>query len=64
MKYPITTQAQIRVNFWANHSQFKRHSGWKQNDYPTDVRVAFCDWLDYLHRDGQISDALAQRATL
>jgi len=29
-----------------------------------DTRCAFSDFVDYLARDGQISDALAQRVTL
>jgi hypothetical protein len=32
--------------------------------YRTDTRCAFVDFLDALHRDGQISDALADRAKL
>jgi len=64
MKHPITTQAQVRVSFWADHPHFKRHSGWKQNQYPVDIRVAFCDWVDHLCRDKQISEELAARVTL
>lgn len=30
----------------------------------TDTRCAWCDWIDALSRDGIISEALAQRATL
>lgn len=30
----------------------------------TDTRVAFCDFLDSLARNGEVSEALAQRATL
>ena len=32
--------------------------------WPTDTRCAFNDWLDALQKDGQISEALADRATL
>lgn len=64
MKFNITTQPQVRISFWANHPSFKRHSGWKQNQYPVDVRMAFCDWVEYLWRDRQISEELAERATL
>lgn len=60
----ITTQKELRVEFWRQHPQFKRAHGKTQNDYPTDVRVAFCDFVEHMRREGQISDALAQRATL
>ena len=59
-----TTQAQVRRAFWASAPAFQRRPGWTQNQYPTDTRVAFCDWVYYLRRDGQISEALAQRVTL
>ncbi len=59
----MTNQAQVRQAFWNAH-HFVRRAGWTQNDYPTDVRVAFVDYVDYLARDGQISEALAQRVTL
>lgn len=56
----------IRVSFWEAHPQYlieyrktKRH-----NEYSCDVRCAFGEHVDNLHRDGQISDALANRATL
>lgn len=35
-----------------------------QNEYPTDTRVAWCDFVDHMERDRQISEALASRATL
>ena len=64
----FTTQAQVREAFWAGvglrlgncrYTKSKR-----QNEYPTDVRVAFVDYVDSLARDGQISEKLAQRVTL
>jgi hypothetical protein len=64
MTYPITTQKEVRTLFWQEHPQFKRVPGRTQNDYPTDVRVAFVDFVDALCRDGQISEALAERVTL
>lgn len=65
MNYPITTKKQIREEFWAsNFVGVIRHPGWTQNDYPTDTRVAFVDYIDYLRRSGYISEELAQRATL
>lgn len=35
-----------------------------QNDYPADIRMAWCDFVDSMQRDGNISMALAERATL
>ncbi len=69
----MTTQAQIREDFWINHPQFKK--GYKknksgnyvpktQNDYRTNIRVTFCDYLEYLRCSGIISEKLAYRATL
>lgn len=63
-----TTQAQIRKSFWqtfpeADRKKITDYSG-KGKMYKTDTRVLFADYLDSLHRDGQISNALAQRATL
>lgn len=63
MKY-ISTQQEIRSQFWADHPQLKRHSGWKQNQYPCDTRVAFCSYVEALRRNGDISEQLAERSTL
>lgn len=59
-----TTQTQVRIAFWADHPQFRRVPGKRQNDYPADIRAAFVDFVDMLCRNGTISDALAQRVTL
>lgn len=68
MKFPITTQKEIRSDFWKSHQGHSRrrirdYSGTSLM-YTADTRVAFCDFIDHLQRDGQISSALAQRATL
>lgn len=68
MAYQIKTQREIRAAFWRTLNEecpgIKRVASWSQNQYPTDVRVAFVDFVDHLTRDGQISETLAQRATL
>lgn len=67
MGYAITTQSDLRSAFWEAHEQLRRayfRRSWRQNQYPTDVRVPWCDYVESCHRDGLISDALAQRATL
>jgi hypothetical protein len=62
MKYPITNQVQLRAEFW---EQFPPEFRKKVNGrYNVDARMAFVDFLDHLRRDGQISEALAFRATL
>ncbi len=64
----LTTQKQIRAEFWAAHPTLPRR---KIRDYAgtgrmhvTDTRCAFVDFVDYLQTSGQISEALANRATL
>ena len=68
MPHTYTTQAQIRAAFWEAHPNLPRrripnYSG-NGTMYPTDTRCAFVDFLDALARNGDISQALAQRATL
>ncbi len=63
-KYQITTQQGLRNCFWNDHPDLKRHSGWSQNDYPADTRMAFCDYVEQMSREGIIGEALAQKATL
>ena len=60
----ITTQKQLRAEFWRNHQQFKRVPGWDQNNDPTDIRVAWCDFVDDVYQSDQISKGLAERAAL
>ena len=68
MSYTYTTQQQIRAAFWDAFPELSRrkipdHSG-QGRMYPTDTRCAFCDFLESLTRNGEISEALAGRATL
>jgi len=60
----ITTQKEIRAQFWESNQHFKRKGQAKQNTYNVDIRMAFCDYVEYLNRSGVISEALANRATL
>ncbi len=60
----IKTQVEVRKAFWEAHPQFLRQGRLKQNDYPTDTRCAFVDFVDVLARDGQISEKLASKVTL
>ena len=58
----ITTQAELRREFWRQHPNLDRKK--VKGDYKTDTRVAFCDFIEHMVRSGQISEALAERATL
>ena len=58
----MTNQKQIRAQFWAIHPEAMRKK--INGQYVTDTRVLFCDFIEYLLRDGQISEKLAYRATL
>jgi len=66
----MTNQQQIRAEFWRCHPGLEndaRRSGRlskPQNFHNATTRSAFVAFLDYLQRTGQISDALADRATL
>lgn len=67
-KYPITNQQTLRLLFWEQHPglprrKIKNYAG-TGTMYPTDTRCAFVDWIDMMCRNGQISEALANRATL
>jgi len=59
----ITTQRQLRAEFWQEHPTAHRGK-LRDGDYTTDTRCAFVDWLDMLAKNGDISEDLAQRATL
>ena len=66
--YRITTQKELRREFWATFPnlpkrKIKNYSG-NGHMYQTDTRCAFVDWLDALSKDGDISQELAERATL
>jgi hypothetical protein len=68
-KYGYTNQKQIRAAFWdsaqyhINCDTITRRK-LSNGDHTTDTRCAFVDFVDMLARDGQISEALAQRVTL
>lgn len=70
MNTTIKTQTQVRENFWGFlrevnpglATKYRRTK--RQNDYPTDIRVTFIDYVDSLRKNGQITEALATRVTL
>jgi len=68
-----TNQKQIRAAFWEAFPDLPRRRyrySWNRSDktaelvFPVDTRCAFVDFLDGLSRSGQISESLANRATL
>ncbi len=71
MNYRITNQRQLRREFWQTFPNLSRNPFAQLSpkrklpgvDYPTDTRVAFVEWIDSMQKNGQISEALAQRAT-
>ena len=62
----MKTLREVRNAFWEQHPEFKKdfRVNKRQNDYCTDIRCAFVAYVDYLQKDGQISDKLAYRVTL
>ena len=69
----MTNQKQIRAAFWEAFPDLPRRryryspnrsDKTAQLVFPIDTRCAFVDFLDQLQRDGTISEALANRATL
>ena len=64
----ITRARTIRSEFWRMHPALRRrrvrdYSG-SGLMYPTDTRIAFCEFVDFLYRSGCISERLAQSVTL
>ena len=68
--YTYTNQSALRRAFWKaqpHYAEQAREAGIlskPQNYHCATVRCTFVDWIDALARDGTISQALADRATL
>ena len=62
----LKTISEVRKAFWEAHPEFKSDYRVKkrQNDYYTDIRCSFVDYIDLLERTGSISESLAQSVTL
>jgi len=61
-------QKQLRAAFWQTFPELSRrripnYSG-DGTMYINDTRCAWSNWLDALQKSGEITDALADRATL
>ena len=62
-----TSLRDLRRAFWQTYfveGRPRAYAGKTQNDFPADVRMAWCDFVDYCAREGTISERLAQSATL
>lgn len=62
----MNTITAVRNAFWNAHPQFAKdyRKTYRQNDYKTDIRCAFVDYVDNLQKDGVITEKLAYRVTL
>jgi hypothetical protein len=66
----MKTQKQVRANFWAYLKEVapqylkEYKASKKQNDYNTDIRTTFVDYVNALRIDGVISEKLAYKVTL
>jgi hypothetical protein len=66
----MTTQKQVRANFWAYIKEIapqylkEYKTSKRQNQYTADVRVLFVDYIDNLHKSGTIKKNLAYKITL
>lgn len=62
----LNTEEDVRDSFWQTYPEFypEYRLHFSQNDYRTDIRVTFCDFVDSLMKDGVITDELADNVTL
>ena len=62
----MKTVTAIRRLFWESHPQFADafRTTYRQNRYNATIRSVFVDFVDSLNRGGEITDNLANRATL
>ena len=61
------TERELRVAFWLTwyvEGKPRRFYGKSHNELPADIRMAFCEYVDYAERNGTISARTAQNATL
>lgn len=66
----LTTQAEVRARFWDYIEEFypklkNEYRCYKrQNEYCTDIRCMFVNYVDSLMRDGIITKELSDSVTL
>lgn len=60
----MKTQSEVRTAFWQGMPQvWEKYRNKRQNNWPCDLRMEFCDFVEMLRRDGHISESLANRVT-
>ena len=66
----MKTQKEVRNAFWQYAAEFapeflqEYKKTKRQNQYSTDIRCAFVDFVDVLMKDGEITEKLANNVTL
>lgn len=62
----MKTQAEVRKSFWESFPEFKNEyrTRKRQNDYRTDIRCLFVDFLNQLLKSGEITQKQANKYTL
>jgi hypothetical protein len=62
----MKTIKEVRVSFWDSYPEFKKEyrKTKRQNEYNTDIRVSFVDYVDFLSKNHSITEKLARRVTL
>lgn len=66
MKTTKLNQSQLRAAFWESVPSMQHiyRKTKRQNSYPCEVRAAWVDFVDMMHRGGAITDHVAHTATL
>lgn len=62
----MKTISEVRKSFWNEFPQFLNEykKTKRQNEYSCDCRCTFVNYVDYLQKDGVISEKLANKVTL
>lgn len=62
----IKSELELSVLFWANHMHLTLVApmGMDQNEYCTDIRVQFTDWMDSMYTQGSLSEDQVNNYTL
>lgn len=66
----MKTQTQVRNSFWDYLAEVnpelrkEKRSNKRQNDYCTDIRCIFVDYVGMLQKDGTITEKLANKVSL
>ncbi len=72
MKTLIESEDDLRAAFWSAHPELanlmrpdgRNPQDVRQNQQPCDTRAAWCDFIDHMQKNGDISEELADEVTL